>query len=365
MSDKQTFYSEKPYFFVPLVKRIHRTKRDDRRKALGGASGILSVTLTAMTPLHFGQGDLRSFDGKHLCHALTRESKTIALPGASFKGMLRSVFEATTNSCISRYPRDMRHLLPNQNNLQCERQRPLEQICPACSVFGCLGIKGKIQFSSFQAEGQPVIEYPSLPALQSPFRDYPNRDRRGSGNERLYYGWFKDVQGPEDVGNITKDEFFRKLDNKIQDYGQFYGRKFYKHSQEQVEGNDVLQNTYECLSADSKLLGEIVYEGLHESELQALLFALGLGWETPIFHKLGYAKPAYFGSVKIDVHRKDSSPRSYSFGNEQQIDLGTLAKNHRSSADDDVKKAIKEIQRQWSSLDGGSPWKSVDGRKTY
>jgi CRISPR/Cas system CSM-associated protein Csm3 (group 7 of RAMP superfamily) len=360
MSDKQTFYSKKPYFFVPLVKRVHREKRDDRRNALGGASGILAVTLTAMTPLHFGQGDLRSFDGK-LIHALTREGETIALPGASFKGMLRSVFEATTNSCVSRYPRDMRHLLPNQNNFRCER--PLEQICPACSVFGCLGVKGKIQFSSFRIEGRPEIAYPSLPALQSPFKDYPNGDKRGIGNERLYYGWFKDIQGP-DVGDMTKDEFFRKLDNKIQDYGQFYGRKFYKHSQEQVEGSDALQNTYECLQAGSELHGEIVYEGLRESELQALLFALGLGWETPIFHKLGHAKPAYFGSVKIDVHRKDSSLRSHSFGNDQQIDLETLAKKHRSSADDDVKKAMEEIQRQWSSLDGGSPWESVEG-KTY
>jgi hypothetical protein len=258
----------------------------------------------------------------------------------------------------------MRHLLPNQNNLQCERQRPLEQICPACSVFGCLGVKGKIQFSSFHIEGQPKIECPSLPALQSPFKDYPNRARRGTGNERLYYGWFKDIQG-SDVGDLEKDEFFRKLDNKIQDYGQFYGRKFYKHSQKQVKGGDDMQNTYECLPKGSTLHGEIVYEGLRESELQALLFALGLGWETSILHKLGYAKPAYFGSVKIDVRRKDPPLRSHSFGNEQQIDLETLAKKHRASVDDDVKKAIEEIRRQWFSPEGGPPWKSVDGRKTY
>ena len=360
MSDKQTFYKDKPYIFVPLVKTVRREPIARRQDALKGECGVLNVTVTARSPLHFGQGVLKADylnNRTEFIHALNRENGHIALPGSSFKGMLRSFFEAITSSCVLFCPSNpqLQWALPIMNRNICTTR---DGLCPACSLFGCLGYKGKLTFSSFYTQENTKINKYIIPQLQTPFRDYPVNDpyQYGRGNERLYYGVLPSEEGTK-VGNLTKAEFFNEKRNKVGSEIKFYGRKFYKHSNKQEIGNDSEGNTYECIDPDSTLTGTITYQGLQKDELAALLFSLGMGWEKPIYHKLGYAKPAYYGSVSIQVHAADNLKRYTGFGKIRDTQaLVELACDYYTKAIGDVKQAIDVFEQEWTTLDKPSQW---------
>jgi hypothetical protein len=356
----QTFYKDKPYVFVPLAESVARSAPKGHDSALSRACGVLHITIQAKTPLHFGQGllemDMQQSVIRAL-HVLGRESDgnemRIALPGSSFKGMLRAFFEVVTDSCVLIPPRRLLEALPYGNRVVCRHK---DGLCPACSVFGSLGYRGKLSFTSFLAEENAKTKERVLPQLQAPFRDYP-RENRGMGNERLYYGDFQDLHGTE-IGNLTKEEFFRRKRDKRGRQIQFYGRKFYKHARKQAEGRDVLGSSYECLTEGSLLKGEIRYQGLTEQELGSLMFALGMGWSVPIYHKLGYAKPAYFGSVKLSVEAEALPDRYRGMGLcHDTAGLKTLAETYRSRVSEDALLAIQRLEEAWSSLEGPFQWK--------
>jgi len=287
---------EKPYFWVETNGKVQRNPKSNRLRAAVGSKnyrGVLNVDITAITPVHFGQGDLRTDNDELVYHALARKDNVIALPGSSFKGMIRSLFEVLSGSCSG-------------GRNACGS----DAICSACSVFGQLGYKGKLIFSSFALDGSPEgnTEKLIIPALFSP--------RAGKN-------------------------------------GQY---KFYKHSRSQEIGRDKLGNTYECLRTDAVLRGTITYEGLTLRELGMLLFSLGCGWEKEIYHKIGYAKPAFFGSVKISVQDAPRNGRYAEFDTKLP-DLPMLATEYRESVKDDkLLEAIRKIQGHWSNLDDGAKW---------
>ena len=87
---------------------------------------------------------------------------------------------------------------------------------------------------------------------------------------------------------------------------QLRGRKFYRHhgqanSQEyrRNEKSDQNRTIRGALRPDSTFTFTLDFENLHPLELGALLYALEL--EEGMYHRLGYAKPLGFGSVKITV----------------------------------------------------------------
>ena len=369
----QTFYNKKPYVFIPIVQNVRYNPVQSRQDALTSECGIIRVSITAHSPLHFGQGKLladTSSSQVGFTHALSRENGRLVLPGSSFKGMLRAFFEAITNSCILFTTRniDTRKALPVANRSVCPKKvefdtpntnkyAPNIGLCPACSIFGSLGYKGKLSFSPFYAREDTKIKSYVIPQLQTPFRDYPrDKAHANRGNERLYYGVLPGRHGAE-VGNLTKQEFFDEKRKHPNTNIRFYGRKFYKHANKPEIGNESVGNTFECLEPGAVLEGTIGYQGLREEELAALVFSLGLGWATPIYHKLGYAKPAYFGSVSIAIEAIDMPERYRNIGvsrNTQSIK--ELAVRYRAGADGDVLSAIEAFEQTWSSLDEPSQW---------
>jgi hypothetical protein len=241
-----------------------------------------------------------------------------------------------------------------------------KHICPACSVFGYLGGKGRLKFTSFRPLKDVTPQNYSIPQLQTPFKDY---GRPKAGNERLYYGDFLEMHGAE-IGNMDKRQFFDKKEMEREGYPQFYGRKFYKNGDTVIKDPKkcVRWVKYECLESGTTLQGTVGFEGLTTAELCSLLFTLGIGWEKSIVHKIGYAKPAFFGSVKIDVagnvptqYRSDVEASSLrgkyqsiisSYRNFEKVipDLSKFVidyydKNQPSS---DVKKSIENLSVVWS-----------------
>ncbi|MCL2426604.1 MAG: RAMP superfamily CRISPR-associated protein [Oscillospiraceae bacterium] len=355
----ETSYSGKPYFFVPMVSRADRRRALNRQNLLAADTfvGKLNVKIECMTPLHFGSGQLM-FDesAKRFAQALLREDGHISLSGSSFKGMLRAVFEAVSESCVLNAPR----ALP----IKVEGLSPCTSnsgLCPACSVFGRLSHKGKLTLSSFYTDAKPTIM--SLPRLEQPFRTYP-RPRGGernpfTGNERLYYGKFRDVRGIA-VAKMSKVDFFEKKKQEPRSGGSFYGRKFYKHSNNWDElSRQSGKGLYECLQKGTVLTGKIAYQGLMKDELGALLFALGLGWDKPIFHKLGYAKPAYLGSVQLTVE-SELLPRY----EDAPIDAKKIAARYYDENKSSIEAAVCALAQEWSEI-GDSKWVMQDGKYGY
>ena len=360
----ETSYSGKPYFFVPLVKRVDRRKETNRQNLLtsGVLTGKLGVSIKCLTPLHFGSGQL-AFDEttERFIHSLIRENGQIALPGSSFKGMLRTVFEAVSASCVLNAPRAF-PLKGKVGNLGACTSN--SGSCPACSVFGRLSYKGKLTISPFKSDAEPINL--NVPTLEQPFRTYP-RPARGesdnrTGNERLYYGNFRDVRGL-DVARLTKGEFHAHKEREPQSGGNFYGRKFYKHSSSwKTLAERPSKNVCECLPVNATLTGSIGYQGLTEDELGALFFALGLGWEQPILHKLCYAKPAYLGSIELTI-TPESLPR-YEVAPMTTADAGKIAAQYYVKHKPLIEAAVRALEMEWSEI-GDSIWPRQDGKYGY
>ena len=358
----ETSYENKPYFFVPLANSADRRQAFNRQNLLAAhtRAGKLHVTIECMTPLHIGAGQL-TFDEttKRFSRALLRENGHIALPGSSFKGMLRAVFEAISASCVLNAPRS----LPLKVGAlgACSNNSGL---CPACSVFGRFSYKGKLTISSFYTDAEPIVL--KIPPLEQPFRTYP-RPARGewdprTGNERLYYGNFSDIHGM-DVARMSKADFFTRKDREPRSGGNFYGRKFYKHSNGwKILSERPSKGSYECLPTGTKLNGQIVYQGLTEYEQGALLFALGLGWQQPILHKLGYAKPAFLGSVKLTVEPKPL-PR-YEDTPMTATDAQRIASQYYEQHQTMIGPAVHALRQAWSEM-GDSMWTPQDNKYGY
>jgi len=281
---------DKPFFFVPQVPPLRGEPR------VGVCSGRLRVTVTAKTPLHFGSGQL-GYDEKAslFVNRLNRENDQIVLPGSSFKGMLRSVFEAVSESCM-----------PTERDLRCSYANAL---CLACAMFGFLGYRGKLRFSSFLAQG--ATENLTLPQLYS----HPTHLNQ---------------------------------------------RRFYRHSTAYASISRVAEGKsgselYECLSPGAVLRGNITYQNLTEDQLGGLLFALGLGWGEPIYHKLGYAKPVYLGSVQLDVKQEDTTKTLLSPA-QQAYDLEALAAAYYEKHSGRIGDIVAVLKEAWSIIGDENGW---------
>jgi hypothetical protein len=163
---------------------------------------------------------------------------------------------------------------------------------------------------------------------------------------------------------MSKNDFFVKQRQEKPSGGLFYGRKFYKHSLKwsELTASQNAGDLYECLPEKTTLVGEIIYQGLTDEELGALLFALGLGWKKPIYHKLGYAKPAFLGSVRLSVEplplpRYETPPQSID-------DLESIATQYYDKYKDSISEAVAVLEKEWSEI-GQSEWVKQDGKLGY
>jgi len=243
----------KPYGFVeiePLGSKDRQRPAGHERYQPGTVSGRLEATLIVATPLHVSSGRLRMRRGKEppLVKELTRVNGQPCIPASTLKGVVRSVVEAITHSCV-RISQARADQLP-AGAAAC---RDKENLCLACRMFGALGFEGHIRFDDAMLR-EGTLGVARMPALYAP-----------RGRTRAYFG-----------GSEAK------------------GRKFYQH------GRPVTQATtpVEVLVPESQLAFTVRFENLALAELGVLLTALGLG--TPkLVLKLGGGKPACYGSAVI------------------------------------------------------------------
>lgn len=276
----------KPYAFVPFAPRVRAVDvlGHDTLDLANRYSGRLLYTFKALTPIFVGGGSYAlgedvGFPQVGVVNPFHRVNGVPTIPGSSLKGVVRSIVEAVSPSCltITRVPPN---LLPRSVTLaQTHRsQCGPTHACPACSMFGRMGQLGKACFSDAQPEGKVQTQLFRLAALYAP---------RAFRTPRSY------------------------LDNDKEKGGRFKGRKFYYHSR---PAEDPRQPPVEVLRAGQLLHGQVDFENLTAAELGLLFFATGV--DGSLVLKLGGGKPVGLGSLQV-----------------VQAELHLLGKNHYIEAE--------------------------------
>jgi len=227
----------------------------------GVFSGRLELEIAALSHLFVSGGIYGlSEDLKHPAGGVLRGCYRVgdvpAIPGASLKGVVRSIAEAVTASCIGSASRDVKDLLP-RTPAKCTP----ELACPACSMFGVQGRLGKVAF------GDALL----LPGQQTALHRIPSLYRPHLSRRELPRVYFL-------------DESRRWLK----------GRKFYFHGQMREEPRN---EPVEVIPQGSHLTGSVDFENLTREELALLFFSLGLDGSFRL--KLGGGKPACLGSLEV------------------------------------------------------------------
>jgi len=252
----------KPYDFVPIAApRKKKTVGHERIRGEGYATGRLNYRLRVWTPVFVASGTYTLGEDLGYDVPVVRSCYRIndvpAIPGSSLKGVVRSIAEAISPSCVTTTRLDRRRI-PHQPGRRDECTP--EQACPACSIFGRMGRMSKVFFGDARLAWGGTRLY-RLPALYAPRA----HQKRAAGR------WYED------------------------DAGEYKGRKFYYHGK---PTEDTRRSPVEVIAKGSFLIGAIDFENLTAAELGVLFFALGL--DSSIALKLGGGKPVCLGSLRVE-----------------------------------------------------------------
>lgn len=300
-----------PYGFVPLGPEPERTPwmhvRTHERLPLATYSGHLILQMTIRTPVFIpsrigGEVDEVLCQCSADCRKEAKLKSTFKrfqhrnglplIPATSLKGMLRSVFEALTNSCMALFGATYGSTTYSTSTHRHEFCQKENGLCAACRVFGTI-------------QGDELL-------LQDKVRLSDAVGRR----EDLEKGdWIlKELSSPKPERHVP----FYAVDGKTPASGP-RGRKFYYHHQNPSDRamtktghNHRNVRTLERLKATAVLQATLDFQGLTEDETAALLFAIELDarqelrqgksvFVRTLAHKIGMGKSLGLGSVGLTV----------------------------------------------------------------
>lgn len=252
----------KPYASIPLPSTVDRFMpcgHDRLQKE--HLMGTLKGRIVLLSSMHISSGSIELTENifkeqvsdTSLVISIVRSKDEVVIPGSSLKGVLRSVIEAITPSCLSKTGAQRREIPRGLN--EC---RDKTHLCMACRILGAMGYQGNISLSDArQTSGGTVIE--KIPPLYSP------ETRR-----RAYYDTNRQVKG----------------------------RKFYMHGQ-QARG----ETPIEVCPKDSTFEFSIHFSNLKPSEFGLVLIAMGQHPMYPFKLKIGGAKPVCRGTIDIILNK--------------------------------------------------------------
>jgi CRISPR/Cas system CSM-associated protein Csm3 (group 7 of RAMP superfamily) len=240
----------KPYEFVSFPEEVKRERIIGHDEIEDLLTGKMICRIVVISPVHIGSGLIEFGESGSVIKGLIRSNDKPIIPGSSIKGVIRSIFEAISYSCVSKTSRQNEKHLPSQKLKEC---KDIEGACPTCRLFGMMGYLGRLTFSDAKLiKGSAQTQ--KIPPLYSP---------RGAKSPKNYFT-----------------------------NGKFKGRKFYLHG-EPSSGREPV----EVIAKNSVLEFEIEFENTSNSELYLLIKSMGAYDQLSI--KLGGGKPVCLGSIKI------------------------------------------------------------------
>ncbi len=346
-----------PYDFVSLPDRPRRTDgvtHDDYPAHLW--SGKLRLVYRTEAPLHVGSGVFESAQecglrgGNQPVRGVLRSCGRPVLPGSSWKGAVRSRFEAITRSRLAivgkvgkedvfKVPQVLRQdprrkhrfeihdgrvtgaLAPQRIVREAEHLRGLS---PADALFGCMGYRGRVHPGEGEIDGPAAERALRVAALDSP-----------------------------QIHRLAKPHGMRHVGGVDYHMTEIEGRKFYYDgdvvSCRQIRDRGGHREVFEFIdyvSEGSTIALDLRLRSVSEEELGALLVSAGYGEEVGVVRFGGY-KSVGLGKVRLEsasavLHhgidarrwrRKNGEPfeldRAVEAAKRELLDLPRLAELHR------------------------------------
>ena len=259
-----------PYDFVPIdwgkpPIRTHASPHD----RFSGVSGKIEGTITAETPIFIFDSPKRNSGAEPF---ITNYQGQHIIPGSSLKGLFRSLVETIGNGCFLLFS----GIYKDEEEINYSKKLPKDfkkcettDLCIACRMFGTMPNTNVLQLghASFNdAVEVNICEHEAVYTIA--------------------------LMGPKP----RHDAFY--LDPKQ----WIAGRKFYFHQPNEIKRTHTKTDYNEHIipvDVGSQFAFSLQFTNLETLELKTLLYAINL--QQDMRHKIGYGKPAGFGSVHFDI----------------------------------------------------------------
>jgi len=271
-----------PYDFVPVDWNSPPQRRAPTpHHKFTGVSGRIEGTITAETPLLIR--DPRS--NKNRLEFLRNKGKSSAyiIPGSSLKGMIRNLVETVGNGCFKLFDGEYsEHSWPTDANYKNKVPRDFQEcpdannLCIGCRMFGTLAGNYLGNVSIDDAVCTEPVKHDTiiLPPLYKPrpYHEawYLSADKKTIAGRKFYF-------------HQPAPYYFKKMNPRL--------------NPRRRNSNDVQATP---LNVGSQFTFSLTFENLApQDEFPGLLYALVL--EPEMRHKIGYAKSAGLGTIRIDI----------------------------------------------------------------
>jgi CRISPR/Cas system CSM-associated protein Csm3 (group 7 of RAMP superfamily) len=280
-----------PYNFVPLDEtKIERSGCPGLRSlGANNYSGQLICHLVAISPLfsahHQSKNHNSGEDTADAFSFLTNSQGNPIIQGTSLKGMVRSVYEAITHSClplaaisgeVKMGHNKKEYSFGKLGKLDHNECKKASDLCPACRLWGVIkedevNVQGRIIFSDAVFDKSVLVSCAIfLPELSTPKPyHYPIYSKTGKIN------------------------------------GPIAGRKFYYHHNPNkkiglpAKPSKRAKEISSYIPASSQADFSVSFSNIDEPELALLVHSLEL--EEGLAHKIGMAKSIGLGSCRIEI----------------------------------------------------------------
>lgn len=303
-------------------------------------SGSLEVDIYAETPLFISDPRNAEPHSREAARSMRNALGEYIIPGSSLKGMLRSVVETLSNSCLTlfdgdyrgereridykpRVPESFQHCTNNAN------------LCLTCRAFGMLE-KGQVFLGKLNIGDA---------------RAYPER---AYTYEPMYTAVLVEPKPRHEAFYLDEEKRY------------IAGRKFYFHHSPDLEplkerglrfmGGKPANRYIQPLDRDTEFSFRLDFTGLEADEFGALIQAIIM--EEGMRHKIGYGKPLGLGSIELRPTRltlvdyaaryaRAGARREKTIleGNEMWDELYKHANNFAQNAMAEV--AMEDLRRIW------------------
>ena len=253
----------KPYQLVPFPKEPAKLQRPvgHHKYFRDRLHGTLYLTLKVQTSLHVSTGLVvlgSDINRKvSLIKTMVQDvDQKLSIQGSSFKGCIRSVYEAITNSTLGVVTNKYKYKMP-YDRLPCKNK---EKLCPASRVFGALNWQGLLDFNDATCTTMD-FSLGFMPCLHAP-----------RPNTQAYF--------------IT---------------GKAAGRKFYFTTNKAIDQGENSGVAVQQAGREYTFMTQLHFKNLLSEELGTLLIALGQDPKYPIAVKVGGGKPIGMGTMTVSI----------------------------------------------------------------